>query len=158
MRLAVAPERRLVSRAAVVSRKSTPDGQPRQREVRDGERSRAPVERAAASASMVSVVVPEWEMPTAMSPGPSSVALVRAMCGSFHAKATMPDAVQLLLQVGADDGAGADAVDVDASGLGDGGGSRGERLAVELLGGLLDRARVGEGDLGDDVVDGVAWR
>ena len=39
---------------------------------------------------MVSVVVPECEMPIATSPLPSRVALVRAMCGSFHAKATTP--------------------------------------------------------------------
>jgi hypothetical protein len=89
MRLDVAPDRRLVSRAAVVSTRSATAAR--------GERGKfvraivvAPLRRAAPSASIVSVVVPECEMPTATSPRPSSVALVSAMCGSFQTNATMP--------------------------------------------------------------------
>ncbi len=50
----------------------------------------APLARAASTASIVSRVVPECEMPMATSPSRSSAALVRQMCGSFHAKATTP--------------------------------------------------------------------
>ena len=50
----------------------------------------APRLRAASSDSMVSLVVPECEMPMATSLRASRVALVRAMCGSFQAKAMAP--------------------------------------------------------------------
>ena len=95
-------------------------------------------------------------MPTAMSPAAEQGGARQGDVRVVPREGDDADAVQLLLQVGADDRARADAVDVDATRLGDGRRRGGEGVAVELLGGLLDGARVGEGDLGDDVVDGVA--
>ncbi len=88
-RLAVAPERNVVSRAAVVSTWSATSA--------IGERGKlvmatvvAPCRRASASTSIVSMVSPVCETPIATSPGPSSAALVSAMCTSGQANTALP--------------------------------------------------------------------
>ena len=77
-RLAIAPDRYVVSRAAVVSTWSTTS--------LTGERGKlvsaivvAPCRRAVSRTSMTSVVVPLWEMPTATSPRLSRAAEGSAM-------------------------------------------------------------------------------
>ena len=81
IRLAMAPDRKVVSRDAVVSTR-------RACSVMGESRTLvmamvvAPLASATRSASTVSVVVPVWEIAMATSPGPSSAAEVSAACGS----------------------------------------------------------------------------
>ena len=84
--LVMAPERKAVSLAAVSSTKSATSV--------IGDQGKlvmatvvAPCERASASTSIVSTVVPVWDSPMATSPVPRSAATVVAMCGSGHANA-----------------------------------------------------------------------
>lgn len=64
------------------------------------------------------------------------------------------DAQQLLGEVLADEGGGADAVDVDAAGGGEGGDGGGELGEVEGGGGVGEGLRLLVGQLGDDVREG----
>jgi ATP-dependent RNA helicase RhlE len=99
---------------------------------------------------MTSEVVPVCEMPTATSPAEQGRGGERGVhVGEVEGGAA--DAVQLLLEVGGDEAAGARAVDVHPAG-------RADRLdhlladgRVELLGGFLDGPRVVEGDGRDDL-------
>lgn len=85
----MAPERKVVSRAAVVRIRSATSA--------IGDFGKlvsatvfAPRVLATSSASMVSTVAPVCEMPIATSPLPRTAALVSMMCASAHAEQTRP--------------------------------------------------------------------
>ena len=150
IRLAVPPDRNVVSRAAVTSSRSATSaiGEPAKFVITIVV---APRLRASCTASMVSTVVPVCEIPIADIAGTEQRRRGQGDVALGPAEDHPADPVQLLLQILTDQTTGPDPVDVDPLRLAE----RVDRLRqdvdVQQRRGLLHRPRLGMGDLGDDV-------